>query len=94
MRKDMSDLQADTRFHWCGGVPYFMAVHSIPYAPNWSALELEHLSGMLDHVVAWGGDLATIRRIFVDSPTFVIARQRYAAWLVSAFRGRTPPHRL
>ncbi|MDP2027497.1 hypothetical protein [Sulfuriferula sp.] len=90
----MSDLQADARFPCCGGMPYFMAVHGIPYASCWSALELEHLSGMLDEVLACGGDLATIRRIFVDSPTFVIARQRYATWLVSVFRGRFPPHRL
>lgn len=70
-----------------------MAVHGIPYASTWTPLDLEYLSGMLDEVAAWGGDLVTVRHIFADSSTFVDARRRYATWLVSTFRGQAPPGR-
>lgn len=85
----MLDSLADSRYPLSGGVSYFMAVRGISLAPTWSMVDLENLSGMLEQMLSWGGDLATIRRVFAETSTLYEARRRYAGWLVCAHHART-----
>lgn len=85
----MLDSLVDSRYPLSGGVSHFMAVRGIPLAPGWSMNDLEHLSGMLEQVLSWGGDLTTIRRVFAETSTLYEARRRYAGWLVCAHHART-----
>lgn len=86
--KTMFDHLADQDYRHTGGLPYFLAVHGIPCITAWTHYETAHLSGMLEEVVTWGGDLPTVHHIFVDSSTFEDARRRYALWLVSVYKGQ------